>query len=135
MIRRPSVNSVAAAHNNSSAGNGQVSPSSPATPKKPRFKPQKADLEILMGSFENNPFPDKEERRRLAERLCLEPKQILFWFQNRRAALKMNGIVVVKPNSNGGAAGSNGFGEGELAPLMEDNGYFFIAAQQQQSDM
>ncbi|KAI9351226.1 hypothetical protein BDR26DRAFT_850700 [Obelidium mucronatum] len=94
--------------------------------RKPRFKPQKADLEVLMASFENNPFPDKEERRRLAEKLVLEPKQILFWFQNRRAALKMNGIHVLKPGGVGGGSSSGVGDDQKLAPLMEDNGYFFV---------
>ncbi|KAI8834275.1 homeobox domain-containing protein, partial [Chytriomyces cf. hyalinus JEL632] len=52
--------------------------------KKQRFKPNENELNLLMSFFESNPFPDRTQRGQLAIQLGLEPKQILFWFQNRR---------------------------------------------------
>ncbi|KAJ3067154.1 hypothetical protein HDU98_009656 [Podochytrium sp. JEL0797] len=108
------------------AAGGSNTPS----PKKQRFKPKEGELDLLMGFFEQNPFPDRTQRKRLAEQLKLEPKQILFWFQNRRATLKMNGIIVMKPKSpNAATTGSYGYSPEDLpnlTPLMPNNTFFFV---------
>ncbi|ORY52331.1 hypothetical protein BCR33DRAFT_631163, partial [Rhizoclosmatium globosum] len=56
--------------------------------KNNRFKAKDNDLKCLMAVFEKNPFPSVSLRKKLAERLGLEQKQVQFWFQNRRATLK-----------------------------------------------
>ncbi|KAI8610911.1 Homeodomain-like protein, partial [Chytriomyces sp. MP71] len=55
---------------------------------KMRFRATEAELTFLLSVFEANPFPSTRQRIQLAEKLNLDPKQILFWFQNRRATLK-----------------------------------------------
>ncbi|TPX76212.1 hypothetical protein CcCBS67573_g02511 [Chytriomyces confervae] len=86
--------------------------------KNNRFKAKDNDLKCLMAVFEKNPFPSTALRLSLAKKLNLEAKQVQFWFQNRRATLKMNGIHVVKPKQ-GAASGKPG-----LVPLSQ-NGYFY----------
>ncbi|TPX53270.1 hypothetical protein CcCBS67573_g09730 [Chytriomyces confervae] len=125
MIRRNSMMGSAGHNVNQSnpANNGAAAP--PA--KKQRFKPNENELNLLMSFFEANPFPDRTQRGQLAIQLGLEPKQILFWFQNRRATLKMNGIHVVKPNAPGDAAGRAG-----LMPLMAESAFFFVEPSRQE---
>ncbi|XP_051142523.1 homeobox-leucine zipper protein HDG1-like isoform X2 [Andrographis paniculata] len=45
-------------------------------------------IQELEGSFKENPHPDEKERLELGRRLGLEPRQIKFWFQNRRTQMK-----------------------------------------------
>ncbi|KAI9336532.1 hypothetical protein BDR26DRAFT_864757 [Obelidium mucronatum] len=101
--------------------------------KKMRFRATKQELEYLLHVFESNPFPSASQRKLISEKLQLEPKQVLFWFQNRRATLKSNGIVAVKPKktaASGGGGGGSGGGGKEVA-LMEqlsaENPYFYVA--------
>ncbi|TPX61271.1 hypothetical protein CcCBS67573_g08934 [Chytriomyces confervae] len=75
--------------------------------KNNRFKVKDNDLKCLLAVFEKNPFPSVGLRRKLSERLNMEQKQVQFWFQNRRATLKMNGIHVLKPKVNGGSSNSS----------------------------
>ncbi|KAJ3003914.1 UNVERIFIED_CONTAM: hypothetical protein HDU68_005439 [Siphonaria sp. JEL0065] len=102
-----------------------ASSSPPPQPKgkKMRFRATKSELEYLLKVFETNPFPSASQRQQVATRLKLEPKQVLFWFQNRRATLKTNGIVAVKPKK---ATGSTVAADG-LEQLSADNPYFYVA--------
>ncbi|KAI9351217.1 hypothetical protein BDR26DRAFT_420260 [Obelidium mucronatum] len=98
-----------------------------------KFKPTEAQLSTLVGVFEKNPFPSAALRTHLAEMLDIQPKQVRFWFQNRRATYKINGIYVVKPKKGklGNTSGEviqRGGGEGALAPISSDNPYFFVDA-------
>ncbi|KAJ3266754.1 hypothetical protein HDU77_010862 [Chytriomyces hyalinus] len=63
----------------------------------PRFKPTESELALLMGVFLKNPFPSTNLRKKLADKLNLEPRQIQFWFQNRRALVKATGVSLHKP--------------------------------------
>ncbi|GAQ88052.1 homeobox and START domains containing protein [Klebsormidium nitens] len=45
-------------------------------------------IEELERAFRENPHPNEEERASLSQRLSLEPRQIKFWFQNRRTQVK-----------------------------------------------
>ncbi|KAJ3062344.1 hypothetical protein HDU98_001781, partial [Podochytrium sp. JEL0797] len=93
--------------------------------KKNRFKATEAELPILSAVFEKNPFPSAILRQKLADRLGLESKQIQFWFQNRRATLKINGIHVIKPKKT--KAPSASFkAKPDLSPLTDGNPYFYV---------
>ncbi|KAJ3387048.1 hypothetical protein HDU84_001076 [Entophlyctis sp. JEL0112] len=61
-----------------------------------RFKATDAELAILHGEFERDAFPNTLERQRIADGLGMEPRQVQFWFQNRRAKAKARGIALVK---------------------------------------
>ncbi|ONK74994.1 uncharacterized protein A4U43_C03F12210 [Asparagus officinalis] len=45
-------------------------------------------IQELEGMFKLCPHPDEKQRMRLSRDLGLEPKQIKFWFQNRRTQMK-----------------------------------------------
>ncbi|KAI9351225.1 hypothetical protein BDR26DRAFT_850699 [Obelidium mucronatum] len=96
-----------------------------ANDKKNRFKATEAELPILSAVFEKNPFPSAVLRKKLADRLGLEVKQIQFWFQNRRATLKINGIHVIKPKKTNTPSASFK-AKPALSPLTEGNPYFFV---------
>ncbi|KAJ3239929.1 hypothetical protein HDU78_002588 [Chytriomyces hyalinus] len=93
--------------------------------KNNRFKVKDNDLKCLLAVFEKNPFPSVGLRRKLSERLNMEQKQVQFWFQNRRATLKMNGIHVLKPKVNGGVREKPG-----LVPVSGHGDFFFVEQQQ-----
>ncbi|KAJ3067153.1 hypothetical protein HDU98_009655 [Podochytrium sp. JEL0797] len=93
--------------------------------KKNRFKATEAELPILSAVFEKNPFPSAILRKKLADRLGLESKQIQFWFQNRRATLKINGIHVIKPKKTNTPSASFK-AKPDLSPLTAGNPYFFV---------
>ncbi|KAK4794256.1 hypothetical protein SAY86_012250 [Trapa natans] len=38
--------------------------------------------------FKEYPHPDEKQRLELSKRLCLDPRQVKFWFQNRRTQMK-----------------------------------------------
>uniref|UniRef100_M1ACV4 HD domain class transcription factor n=1 Tax=Solanum tuberosum TaxID=4113 RepID=M1ACV4_SOLTU len=51
-----------------------------------RHTPQQIQqLELL---FKECPHPDEKQRMELSRRLCLETRQVKFWFQNRRTQMK-----------------------------------------------
>ncbi|ORY52330.1 hypothetical protein BCR33DRAFT_693573 [Rhizoclosmatium globosum] len=62
-----------------------------------RFKATELELEYLYDSFAKNPFPTSEERQHIADSLGMEPRQVQFWFQNRRANVKKSGTVLSAP--------------------------------------
>lgn len=63
-----------------------------ATDKPPRKKryhrhtPQQ--IQELESLFKECPHPDEKQRLELSKRLCLETRQVKFWFQNRRTQMK-----------------------------------------------
>ncbi|KAI9336541.1 hypothetical protein BDR26DRAFT_864770 [Obelidium mucronatum] len=95
--------------------------------KKMRFRATKQELEYLLHVFESNPFPSASQRKIISEKLKLEPKQVLFWFQNRRATLKSNGIVAVKPKKTSSGGVSSPRKDLMLEQLSPENPYFYVA--------
>ncbi|KAG9135354.1 hypothetical protein Leryth_007128 [Lithospermum erythrorhizon] len=58
-------------------------------PKKKRYHrhtPQQ--IQELESLFKKCPHPDDKQRLELSRRLCLDPRQVKFWFQNRRTQMK-----------------------------------------------
>jgi hypothetical protein len=41
--------------------------------------------------FKECPHPDEKQRGELSKRLGLDPRQVKFWFQNRRTQMKVSG--------------------------------------------
>ncbi|KAJ3067151.1 hypothetical protein HDU98_009653 [Podochytrium sp. JEL0797] len=111
--------------------------------KMARFRPTEAEAVLLTQIFQRNPFPSAGLRRKLAERMCLDVKQVQFWFQNRRATMKVQGIHVLKPKRGLGLAcgGTGGGGRGKarlgeptadmkrrasLTQLSSDSEFFYV---------
>ncbi|AES80044.1 putative transcription factor & lipid binding HD-SAD family [Medicago truncatula] len=58
-------------------------------PRKKRYHrhtPQQ--IQELESMFKECPHPDEKQRLELSKRLCLETRQVKFWFQNRRTQMK-----------------------------------------------
>ncbi|XP_073270399.1 homeobox-leucine zipper protein ANTHOCYANINLESS 2-like isoform X1 [Primulina huaijiensis] len=58
-------------------------------PRKKRYHrhtPQQ--IQELEGLFKECPHPDEKQRTELSKRLCLDSRQVKFWFQNRRTQMK-----------------------------------------------
>ncbi|XP_020114859.1 homeobox-leucine zipper protein ROC5-like isoform X2 [Ananas comosus] len=51
-----------------------------------RHTPQQ--IQELESLFKECPHPDEKQRLELSKRLCLESRQVKFWFQNRRTQMK-----------------------------------------------
>ncbi|KAI9339086.1 hypothetical protein BDR26DRAFT_1008026 [Obelidium mucronatum] len=64
-----------------------------------RLRLNRDQISHLLVVFQTNPFPPKPLRNKLAIEYGATEKQIRFWFQNRRATLKSNGIHVRKPKN------------------------------------
>ncbi|KAI5428843.1 Homeobox-leucine zipper protein ANTHOCYANINLESS 2, variant 3 [Lathyrus oleraceus] len=59
-------------------------------PRKKRYHrhtPQQ--IQELESMFKECPHPDEKQRLELSKRLCLETRQVKFWFQNRRTQMKV----------------------------------------------
>ncbi|KAL2335907.1 hypothetical protein Fmac_010353 [Flemingia macrophylla] len=59
-------------------------------PRKKRYHrhtPQQ--IQELEALFKECPHPDEKQRMELSKRLCLETRQVKFWFQNRRTQMKV----------------------------------------------
>ncbi|KAJ3407489.1 hypothetical protein CcCBS67573_g01003 [Chytriomyces confervae] len=132
-------------HHNSTNNTFTAAATAASAPTKPgKFKPTESQLSLLVGLFEKNPFPSAALRSSLADTLGVQPKQIRFWFQNRRATYKINGIHVLKPKgkkavsqddcapslSSSSSMGKLSSGEEEaeldLEPVSMDNPFFYV---------
>ncbi|KAJ8771472.1 hypothetical protein K2173_026649 [Erythroxylum novogranatense] len=56
--------------------------------KKKYHRHTQHQIQELEAFFKECPHPDEKQRSELSRRLCLENKQIKFWFQNRRTQMK-----------------------------------------------
>ncbi|KAI9351220.1 hypothetical protein BDR26DRAFT_850686 [Obelidium mucronatum] len=99
-----------------------------------RFKPTELEADLLNALFQKNPFPSAQLRKKLADRFGLDMKQVQFWFQNRRAAMKMSGIHVLKPRKADGEVLEEEFEvevgvakrKVSLSPLCQDSPFFYV---------
>uniref|UniRef100_A0A1D1XY19 Homeobox-leucine zipper protein ANTHOCYANINLESS 2 n=1 Tax=Anthurium amnicola TaxID=1678845 RepID=A0A1D1XY19_9ARAE len=73
---------------NMEGGSGDdLDPENP--PKKKRYHRHTPEqIQQLESLFKECPHPDENQRMELSKRLCLESRQVKFWFQNRRTQMK-----------------------------------------------
>ncbi|KAK3038084.1 hypothetical protein RJ639_031638 [Escallonia herrerae] len=74
---------------NMEGGSGDDQDGDDKPPKKKRYHrhtPQQ--IQELESLFKECPHPDEKQRLELSRRLCLETRQVKFWFQNRRTQMK-----------------------------------------------
>ncbi|CAN1793187.1 Homeobox-leucine zipper protein ANTHOCYANINLESS 2 [Linum perenne] len=74
---------------NLDGGSGDDQDAADKPPKKKRYHrhtPQQ--IQELESLFKECPHPDEKQRLELSRRLCLETRQVKFWFQNRRTQMK-----------------------------------------------
>ncbi|KAL8554334.1 hypothetical protein ACS0TY_002499 [Phlomoides rotata] len=74
---------------NMDGASGDDQDASDKPPKKKRYHrhtPQQ--IQELESLFKECPHPDEKQRLELSRRLCLETRQVKFWFQNRRTQMK-----------------------------------------------
>ncbi|KAG6434438.1 hypothetical protein SASPL_106073 [Salvia splendens] len=64
----------------------EVSDRPPRKKRYHRHTPQQ--IQELESLFKECPHPDEKQRLELSKRLCLETRQVKFWFQNRRTQMK-----------------------------------------------
>lgn len=43
--------------------------------------------------FKESPHPDEKQRQQLSKQLGLAPRQVKFWFQNRRTQIKVVNLI------------------------------------------
>ncbi|XP_057499416.1 homeobox-leucine zipper protein ANTHOCYANINLESS 2-like isoform X1 [Actinidia eriantha] len=70
-------------------GSGDDQDGDDKPPRKKRYHrhtPQQ--IQELESLFKECPHPDEKQRLELSKRLCLETRQVKFWFQNRRTQMK-----------------------------------------------
>ncbi|KAJ3004900.1 UNVERIFIED_CONTAM: hypothetical protein HDU68_004858 [Siphonaria sp. JEL0065] len=91
-----------------------------------RFKPTEPELLLLVSIFQKNPFPSANFQKKVAENMGVNVKQIRFWFQNRRATMKHNGIHVLKPKKSGEIGYNMAKKRTSLSPLSAESAYFFV---------
>ncbi|KAI8828207.1 hypothetical protein BJ741DRAFT_713757 [Chytriomyces cf. hyalinus JEL632] len=91
-----------------------------------RFKPTEAELVMLTAIFQKNPFPSAALRQKLADKMGLDIKQVQFWFQNRRATMKISGIHVLKPKRGNSVSLNGDKKRASLSPLSSDSPYFYV---------
>ncbi|GMI69649.1 ANTHOCYANINLESS 2, ARABIDOPSIS THALIANA HOMEODOMAIN PROTEIN [Hibiscus trionum] len=71
------------------SGDDQDAAAADKPPRKKRYHrhtPQQ--IQELEALFKECPHPDEKQRLELSKRLCLETRQVKFWFQNRRTQMK-----------------------------------------------
>ncbi|XVF52313.1 hypothetical protein PTKIN_Ptkin05aG0008600 [Pterospermum kingtungense] len=69
------------------SGNEQESTEQP--PKKKRYHRHTArQIQEMEAVFKDCPHPDDKQRMKLSQELGLKPRQVKFWFQNRRTQMK-----------------------------------------------
>ncbi|KAI8831050.1 hypothetical protein BJ741DRAFT_618004 [Chytriomyces cf. hyalinus JEL632] len=112
---------------------GPLSLSTSGRPTK--FKPTESQLSTLVAVFEKNPFPSAALRNSLAQRLSIQERQVRFWFQNRRATYKINGVHVLKPKKAkvGSDADELEAEAAHLEPITQENPYFYVEKGRRQS--
>ncbi|WCJ23156.1 Homeobox-leucine zipper protein HDG1 [Euphorbia peplus] len=74
---------------NIDGGSGDDLDAADKPPRKKRYHrhtPQQ--IQELESLFKECPHPDEKQRLELSRRLCLETRQVKFWFQNRRTQMK-----------------------------------------------
>ncbi|XP_044503747.1 homeobox-leucine zipper protein ANTHOCYANINLESS 2-like isoform X3 [Mangifera indica] len=74
---------------NIDGGSGDDQDAADNPPRKKRYHrhtPQQ--IQELEALFKECPHPDEKQRLELSKRLCLETRQVKFWFQNRRTQMK-----------------------------------------------
>ncbi|KAH6756419.1 Homeobox-leucine zipper family protein / lipid-binding START domain-containing protein [Perilla frutescens var. hirtella] len=74
---------------NMDGASGDDQEGSDRPPRKKRYHrhtPQQ--IQELESLFKECPHPDEKQRLELSKRLCLETRQVKFWFQNRRTQMK-----------------------------------------------
>uniref|UniRef100_A0A2N9GUQ5 Homeobox domain-containing protein n=1 Tax=Fagus sylvatica TaxID=28930 RepID=A0A2N9GUQ5_FAGSY len=74
---------------NMDGGSGDDQDAADKPPRKKRYHrhtPQQ--IQELESLFKECPHPDEKQRLELSKRLCLETRQVKFWFQNRRTQMK-----------------------------------------------
>ncbi|KAL4347679.1 hypothetical protein GQ457_17G026850 [Hibiscus cannabinus] len=80
-----------------SGSGGDHDTSDPSRRKKPYHRHTAHQIQRLESMFKECPHPDEKQRLQLSRELGLAPRQIKFWFQNRRTQMKV------------GSAGTCGF--------------------------
>ncbi|CAK9328473.1 unnamed protein product [Citrullus colocynthis] len=68
------------------SGDDQDAANPPRKKRYHRHTPQQ--IQELEAVFKECPHPDEKQRLELSRRLCLETRQVKFWFQNRRTQMK-----------------------------------------------
>ncbi|OVA14140.1 Homeobox domain [Macleaya cordata] len=68
------------------SGDDQDGDKPPRKKRYHRHTPQQ--IQELEALFKECPHPDEKQRLELSRRLCLESRQVKFWFQNRRTQMK-----------------------------------------------
>ncbi|KAF5205410.1 Homeobox-leucine zipper protein hdg1 [Thalictrum thalictroides] len=68
------------------SGDDQDAEKPPRKKRYHRHTPQQ--IQELESLFKECPHPDEKQRMELSRRLCLESRQVKFWFQNRRTQMK-----------------------------------------------
>lgn len=68
------------------SGDDQDADKPPRKKRYHRHTPQQ--IQELEALFKECPHPDEKQRMELSRRLCLESRQVKFWFQNRRTQMK-----------------------------------------------
>ncbi|KAJ6868356.1 homeobox-leucine zipper protein HDG11 [Populus alba x Populus x berolinensis] len=72
----------------SGGGGGDHDPSDPQRRKKRYHRHTALQIQKLESMFKECPHPDEKQRLQLSRELGLAPRQIKFWFQNRRTQMK-----------------------------------------------
>ncbi|XP_010494885.1 PREDICTED: homeobox-leucine zipper protein HDG5-like isoform X4 [Camelina sativa] len=60
----------------------------PPAKKKRYHRHTNRQIQEMEALFKENPHPDDKQRKRLSAELGLKPRQVKFWFQNRRTQMK-----------------------------------------------
>ncbi|KAI8828201.1 hypothetical protein BJ741DRAFT_670411 [Chytriomyces cf. hyalinus JEL632] len=94
--------------------------------KPARFKPTDTELVMLTAIFQKNPFPSTSLRKKLADKMGLDIKQVQFWFQNRRATMKTSGVHVIKPKRGTASSVLLTKKRLSLSPLSNESPYFYV---------
>ncbi|KAE8709642.1 Homeobox-leucine zipper protein MERISTEM L1 [Hibiscus syriacus] len=71
-----------------SGSGGDHDASDPSRRKKPYHRHTANQIQRLESMFKECPHPDEKQRLQLSRELGLAPRQIKFWFQNRRTQMK-----------------------------------------------